>query len=215
MPDISEARFCLVGRFLSFQSGEKSPYQKISLAAVLSGETGSSLFAQALSTDELETQQIFLGKDLRRSLYRYLVPQDWIRVIGQQVLNRRSGQMEWQAAEISKLSSSQVDELKRRAVLSDAVATTNANTTKTNTTKPVRLLICQASDCRQRGSFTASKAIAQAITQADCSARIVVQSTGCMKRCKVGPNVVMLPGGCHSQVTPELGVSLIQTLSVE
>lgn len=203
MTAMNAAHFCLVGRFLSFLPGEKSPYQKISLAAALRGDTGNLLLAPMLSTDGSVTHQILLSKDLQRMMYRYLAPQDWIRVVAKEALDRRSGQMEWKATEISKLSFSQVDELRRTAVLAKP----------NKIAKPVRVLICQESSCRQKGSVAVSEAITGAIAQAGCSKTVIVQTTGCMKRCKVGPNVVMLPGGFHSQATPESGVSLIQALS--
>lgn len=194
MADMSATHFCLVGRFLTFLPGEKSPYQRLSL------ETGSVEDRSSLESSEPVEYSIALSKDLQRMMYRYLEPQDWVRVVGTQSLNRRSGLMEWRAAEISKLSSDQAKQLKRETILPEA----------SEKPKPIRVLICQQSDCRQRGSLAVSQAMKEAI-DAGCLG-IVIRATDCMKRCQAGPNVVMLPGGCHSRVTPEEGRSLIQSV---
>ena len=189
--------FRLTGRFLGFLPGEKSPYQMISLAASPDGCSQSA---------EAGNYQVVLGKQLRRMMHRYLEPQDWIGVVGYQGINLRSGQMEWKADEILKLSARQVAEYQtsvRQPVVSSPTKAA---------TKPVRILICQKSDCQRRGSEAVSQVLKEAIARTEAAQKVVVQSTGCMKRCKVGPNVVMLPGGAHSEVSVERARSLIETL---
>jgi (2Fe-2S) ferredoxin len=193
--------FCLSGRFLAFVPGEKSPYQRLLLAAVRS--------PNLLTThDEPETYQILLGKALRRMMYRYLEPQDWVRVVGSRKLNKRSGQLEWKASEIFKLSAppvaDQIQSLERIALKDEALG----NRPVKSQVKPQRVLICQKTDCRRRGSFAVSEAIEAAILEAGSALNI--QATGCMKRCQEGPNVVMPGGNFYSQVTPQQARSLVQ-----
>lgn len=200
MADTSATRFCLVGRFLTFLPGEKSPYQGLSMEIALD--------VNSEPTAEPAECQILLSQDLRRMMYRYLEPQDWVRVVGRRSLNQRSGLIEWRAAEISKLPSAQVNQLKHRTTLPEA----------SQSPKPIQVMVCQKSDCRQRGSLAVAQAMADAVSQRGFanaeagSPEIVIQATGCMKRCKTGPNVVMLPGGAHTRVTPSGGRSLIQSI---
>ncbi len=211
MADMSATRFCLIGRFTAFLPGEKSPYQGISLEAVRAEGSSSSSLTQALSTHEPVPHQILLSKDLRRMMYRYLAPQDWVRVVGKQTLNQRNGQLEWKAAEISKLSACQVNRLKPE-MISPQRANAPQSVRAARAARAVRVLICQESGCRQRGSLLVRDAVTHIITEAKGSSKIAVQSTGCMKRCKLGPNMVMLPGGSYSQVTAEEGRSLVQQM---
>ena len=108
--------------------------------------------------------------------------------------------------EISKLSLEQVNQLKRKTIWPEAAATS----------KSIRVLICQQAHCRQRGSLAVSQAMKEAILQGSAaeaeagSPEIVVRATGCLKRCKAGPNVVV-SGEVHTGVTPEEGRSLIQS----
>ena len=203
--DISAVRFCLVGRFIAFLPGEKSPYQRLSLAGLSEAMLNPAL--GKLSEHQPVEYSILLSKSLRRMVYRYLEPQDWVRVVGTQALNQRSGLMEWRATEISKLSLDQVEQLKRKMVLPRAAAAP----------KQTRVLICQQADCRQQGSSAVSQAMQNSIHRTDAvraelgRSEIVIQATGCMKRCKAGPNVV-ISGKVHTRVTPEQGRSLIQSI---
>ena len=202
--DISAVRFCLVGRFVAFLPGERSPYQRLSLAVL--AEAPPDLALDKLIERPPVEHPLVLSKDLRRMMYRYLEPQDWVRVVGTQALNRRSGLMEWRAAEISKLSLGQVEQLKHQMTLPQAA-----------TPKPTRVLICQQADCRQRGSLAVSQAMRNELHQSGVieaevgSSETIIQATGCMKRCKVGPNVV-IAGKVHTEVTPAQGRSLIQSI---
>ena len=201
--DISAVR-CLVGRFIAFLPGERSPYQRLSLAVLAEAPPGPAL--GKLIEHPLVEHSIVLSKDLRRMMYRYLEPQDWVRVVSTQGLNRHSGLMEWRATEISKLSLDQVERLKRQMTLPQAV-----------TPKPTRVLICQQADCRQRGSLVVSQVMQNELYQSGVvevevgSSETVIQATGCMKRCKVGPNVV-IAGKIYTGVTPAQGRSLIRSV---
>ncbi|MGB3766860.1 MAG: (2Fe-2S) ferredoxin domain-containing protein [Phormidesmis sp.] len=197
---MSATRFCLIGRFTAFLPGEKSPYQMISLEAVQAEDhLNSRLVPEPIA------HQVLLSKDLRRMMYRYLAPQDWVRVVGEQTLNRRNGQMEWKAAEISKLSAFQVDRLKQEMVSHTKINASGAGLA-------ARVLICQESSCRQRGSLAVKEAMAHALTETEGLSKVVIQATGCLKRCKLGPNVVTVPGGSYSRMTVEAGRSLIRKL---
>jgi NADH:ubiquinone oxidoreductase subunit E len=204
MADTSTSQFCLVGRFLTFVPGKKSPYQKLSLAVVPHEASAED------PTHEPVIYQIRLGKDLRKMMYRYLQPQDWVRVVGKQVIDKRDAQLKWKATEIVKLSAAQVQQMK------DAVSSAPlSKTSLSSKTKTPRVLICQKSSCRKRGSGAVSRAMEAAMDQ--CDRKATIQATGCMKHCKSGPHVVMLSGKKshqekYSHVTPEQGRSLIRSM---
>lgn len=205
MTHLKSAAFCLTGRFLTFLPGEKSPYQMISLdvsplRAASKSSDGNDLSDKETVNHQTVNYQIVLGKHLRQMMYRYLEPQDWLRVVGQQRMNARSGQLEWTASEVIKLSPHQVSA--RPQQVTDLSLEISA--------KPVRVLVCQKSSCHQKGGWAVRRAIEEAIIQAGDSEKFTVQSTGCMKRCKEGPNVVMVPGEKYCRVTVKGARSLIQ-----
>lgn len=63
-----------------------------------------------------------------------------------------------------------------------------------SSTKPMTILICRKSDCQKRGGRKLCAAIEDTLQQKGWSDRVVVKTTGCMKRCKAGPNLVVMPG---------------------
>lgn len=63
--------------------------------------------------------------------------------------------------------------------------------------RPAKILICQKSDCRKRGSDQVCAFLQQELTQRGLEDQVTIQKTGCLKKCKSGPNIVMLPDKTH------------------
>ena len=55
--------------------------------------------------------------------------------------------------------------------------------------------VCEASDCRLRGSIQVRDALARAVQGDAGCARVAVVRTGCLSLCGAGPAVVTYPGG--------------------
>jgi (2Fe-2S) ferredoxin len=68
--------------------------------------------------------------------------------------------------------------------------------------------LCLKGDCSRRGGEDVWHAL-QEVTQ---GIPVEIKATGCMKQCKSGPNLVVLPAKArYQQVTPEQAVALVQT----
>lgn len=59
--------------------------------------------------------------------------------------------------------------------------------------KPATVLVCQKSDCRKRGADRICEQLEQTLTAAGLEQQVCIKKTGCLKRCKQGPNVVFMP----------------------
>lgn len=211
MANFHSAYFYCLGRFVNFVPGEKSPCQSLLLEVMCSdcdlpwGET-----------------ELTLSKALRQMMYGYLSPGDWVHVVGSGKLDSGSDQRLWQAREIVKLSATQAEAriqdhaaqllsksqlfteqpIAEQPIVSRSVAATS---------KPIRILICQKSACLQRGALAVSEAVETALSEANCAQQVTIKAVGCLKQCKAGPNLVVLPGGDrYSQMTPNAARSLIQ-----
>ncbi len=57
--------------------------------------------------------------------------------------------------------------------------------------KKATILMCQKSDCMKRGGKEVCQALQSAIAQNGLEGEVTVKGTGCMKKCKQGPHVVM------------------------
>jgi (2Fe-2S) ferredoxin len=62
------------------------------------------------------------------------------------------------------------------------------------------ILVCQKSDCVQRGSQLLCQALQRELGDRHLTDRIAIKSTGCMKNCKSGPNLVMPDKTRYSKV---------------
>jgi (2Fe-2S) ferredoxin len=72
------------------------------------------------------------------------------------------------------------------------------------TAKPAKILICQKSDCRKRGSDKVYAVLEKELAQRGLEDRVTIQKTGCLKKCKSSPNIMMLPDKTHyTKVKPE------------
>ncbi|MEM7554124.1 MAG: (2Fe-2S) ferredoxin domain-containing protein [Cyanobacteria bacterium P01_A01_bin.84] len=54
-----------------------------------------------------------------------------------------------------------------------------------------KILVCQKSDCMKRGGKALCKAMEAAISDRGLEDKVMIKGTGCMKKCKAGPNVIM------------------------
>lgn len=234
----SSTYVCYTGRFLAFRLGKKSPYQKLWLQVVdADGAAGKQ--ASAMDDGVINDLEIKLGKSLRQMLVGYLEPYDWVKVAAKGKFDPNSGEMTWKACEVVKLSPRQVKRLdsefskhldKQAKALSRMLAEAHPSrekkgkrskprgsksgaTSSKSGNKPVRVLICQKSGCRKRGSQAVHQAVHQALVDAGRTKTVKIQSTGCMKHCKAGPNMVVLPmGDKHRRVTPKAARSLIKEI---
>ncbi|MEM8502172.1 MAG: (2Fe-2S) ferredoxin domain-containing protein [Cyanobacteria bacterium P01_D01_bin.1] len=249
MAGLSAAHFCWTGKFSAFASGNKSPYQYLVMTVLSAGSSAdlsSGLSpvdrADGVPLEIAELYQIRLSKALQQMMYGYLAPQDWIRVAGKCRADRVTGEQLWQASEIVKLSSAQVlgfqehihqkghiqKNVLEKNVLEQRVGVDNvgrsgraAESNGVEKPVPVRVLVCQQSGCRQRGSAQVSQAVAEAIARSPHQINITLTATGCLKNCKLGPNMVVVSShqnsrtksARHTRVTPKAASEIIKTIS--
>ena len=53
------------------------------------------------------------------------------------------------------------------------------------------ILVCQKSDCMNRGGKTLCQALEATLSDRGLEDQVTIKGTGCMKNCKAGPNLVM------------------------
>jgi NADH:ubiquinone oxidoreductase subunit E len=58
----------------------------------------------------------------------------------------------------------------------------------------VKLLICQKSGCQKKGSQKQRQAIERNLEARGLAQSVIIQETGCLGKCSMAPNVVLMPG---------------------
>lgn len=161
------SEFLLQGQFLGFaaEKGYKLKYLRLATPA---GE-----------------QIIKIPKELRSSLYRTLVPQAWIQVAGYRKVCFKHETTKLKAYQIlpiasgSELFQMSVDTLPAQVATPSAPAPSGC------------ILVCQKSDCCKRGGRALVEALQTELSDRGLENQVKIKPTGCMKRCKAGPNLIM------------------------
>ncbi|NJN22433.1 MAG: (2Fe-2S) ferredoxin domain-containing protein [Leptolyngbya sp. RL_3_1] len=184
MATAAKSHFCLEGRLLGFTPGASSPRKFMTVQT---------------STGEISVK---LSKSLRLMLLGYLTAGDWIRLVGKQKLDPETQEWRYKAHEVIKIS--------ERRSLSPRLASPIA-AAKPAPHQPQKVLVCNKSDCRKRGSGALCDFLETALAASGRAEQITVKQTGCMDRCKTGPHVVFMPGKQrYSKVTAAMLPDLIQ-----
>lgn len=177
-------------------------------------EDGEKLKYLRIGSDRGVEFLVKLGKELRASLSMVLKPGLRVEVAGQKQQNLKNGKVKLKAYSLklsdSKHHPSQPEvETKHTPVgilVADdgAIASpTSSTTTPTPAKISAKILVCQKSDCQKRGSGAVCKALENALNCSGLAGEVIVQKTGCLKQCKAGPNIVVMPDKTrYSRIKP-------------
>lgn len=140
---------------------------------------------------------IKLSKDLRRSLREVLKLGDWLEISGEYKYKYKTGELKLKAYQVNiKTASKQTTDLPSPV----AVPKTKAC-----------VMVCQKSSCRKRGADQVCQAVAESLRDRGLEDQVTIKGTGCMKQCKTGPCVVLMPDKSrYTQVSPQEIPTLIE-----
>ena len=152
-------------------------------------EDGYKIKRIRLATAEGE-YSIKLSKEARIFLGQVLIPGSWVEVSGERKLDRESGEQKLKAYRVSPKAVSQTQ----------IAPPANA---KPPATKQACILVCQKSDCCKRGAMEVTHALAEGLRDRGLEGEVKIKGTGCMKQCKMGPNIVMPDKTTYRRVDAE------------
>ncbi|HEY9660659.1 MAG TPA: (2Fe-2S) ferredoxin domain-containing protein [Allocoleopsis sp.] len=163
----SKSEFMLQGQFISFAAKE-----------------GYKLKYLRLATPDGE-QWIKLPKELRGDLYRSLVPGAWIQVYGSRKVCSKKGTITLKAYQVSPVAG-EINPGMNPMPFTPAIEPASQPAAKTEC-----ILVCQKSDCCKRGAKALVAALQNELDDRGLADQVKIKPTGCMKRCKTGPHLVM------------------------
>jgi len=161
--------FCLEARFLDFMIKD-----------------GYKLKGLLLATPDGECY-VKLAKHLRVAFDWRLPRGTWLQVVGEKKYDRKTGEVKLKA---ERILAARIDTVTPRKEDTENLSVSSPNETKPKTAKST-ILVCQKSDCMKRGGKEVCQAIQAAMSDRGLEDQVTIKSTGCMKNCKAGPNVVM------------------------
>lgn len=130
---------------------------------------------------------IKVSKELRNTLDPEIVPGCWLEISGTQK-RKKTGIVKLYAESITLAQQQQKSEQQKSEI--EAIALPEAKAKKT---PKASVLVCQKSTCRKRGGDEVCRALEAELRDRGLGDRVKIKGTGCLKQCKKGPNVVILP----------------------
>lgn len=142
---------------------------------------------------------IKLDKKTRKILNPKIVPGSWLEVSGTRKRSQKTGRLKLKAKTV-KLTSKQ------------NAAQANIVTIPPVTAKSGKasILVCQKSSCRKRGGKAVCQVLADSLRDRGLENQVTIKTTGCLKQCKQGPNLVMMPDKArYSKIAPKQVPALV------
>jgi (2Fe-2S) ferredoxin len=159
-------------------------------------EDGYKIKRLRLETAEGEFT-IKLTKEARVSIGRLLAVGDRLHVFGKQTMDLETGEVKLKAylvLPIRPTVAATPIPLFAPAGLTFPAQPKSPATPPTTKTNRATILVCQKSDCMKRGGRAVCAALEQGLRDRNLTGQVTIKGTGCMKECKMGPNLVVMPG---------------------
>jgi (2Fe-2S) ferredoxin len=148
-----------------------------------------------------------IAKEIKEDIGQILTPGCKLIVRGEQKRSIKTIKVKYKAYAVELVNEEQGREINSQPLtVSDfkyPMSEASLATTSQNSLKPAaKVLVCKKSSCWKRGG----EAVCQVIEEMcrDLGDRVQIQTTGCLKRCKQGPNLVIMPDKArYSSVKPQ------------
>jgi hypothetical protein len=174
MSKTRKSSVCLVGQLEEYELGKSGEVRSLSLVTS-EGPPQVRLIVKLTKTSRIEL--------LRGTLEGLVTQGAWLEIIGKQKVDSNGIPKGLKAKGLKVLSGPTETQ---KSVLEDsgsAVSKPSAATSK--------ILICQKSSCRKRGSLAVQHALEQELDDRQLSDQVTVKATGCLKHCSKGPNLII------------------------
>ncbi len=148
---------------------------------------GYNLKGLLLHTAEGECY-VKLAKHLRAAFDLRLAPGSWLQVVGFQKHDIKKDKVILKAERVMAVRSHMETVATVTSVIEPpAIKNTQEKISKNKDT----ILVCHKSDCMKRGGKAVCQALEAALSHRGLEDQVSIKGTGCMKKCKAGPNIVM------------------------
>ncbi len=155
-------------------------------------------YLQLMTTSGLHL--IKLSKESRSTFERLLIPGQQVQVSGIKKYDPKKGKVKLKADQVMAFSPEEQPSV---------LPCSTTSVVKKSKNSKAQILICQKSDCRKKGGGQVYSILETTLKEQGLEEKVTIKKTGCLKRCKVGPNVVVMPDKArysqvHVQEVPEI-----------
>ena len=132
-----------------------------------------------------------------------LTPNCWLEISGEQKICKKTGKLKLKANDVKAIAAPTTAIAETEEILSTP-------TPAIKTQAKACILVCKKSSCWQRGGEEICHQLAKSLDQRGLQEEVQIKTTGCLKQCKRGPNLVVMPDKTrYSYVKPQEVISLL------
>jgi (2Fe-2S) ferredoxin len=143
-------------------------------------------------TNSQQEYWVKLSKTIRNNLDPSIAPGCWLEVHGKRKFSLKKGNVKLKAYEVKAIA----------AACESSNCLQKTEIAKVQQSK-ASILICQKSNCWDRGGKAICEMLEENLQARGLQQQISIKKTGCLKECKKGPNLVMMPDKAfYSHVLP-------------
>jgi len=165
---------------------------------------GKLKYLKIATSESLELVQ--LSKKLRKTFRPVAIPGSVVRLSGERKIELKKGQVKLKADRLVLVSKSGATTESNAVIEADFGAEKSPGSQK-----KAKILVCQKSGCHKRGAGGVCKALEAALGDRGLEEQVTIQKTGCLKKCKAGPHIVMMPNKeRYSKIDPQEIPELIE-----
>ncbi len=143
---------------------------------------------------------IKINKQVRKNLDRNLVVGCYVEITGTQKQCLKTGKSKFKAQGVKIIvhpSEAKVAKVKQKQVSLASIFDRQKKSA-------AKVLVCQKSNCWKRGGKELCQQLETAFSDRGLEDLIQIKKTGCLKKCKKAPNLVMMPDrAVYSKVKPK------------
>ena len=138
-----------------------------------------------LLSTEKEDYTIKVAKDRQKNLSKHLQPGAKLKIKGLLKQQPKKDKAEYKAYSIELLARPPVKQASK----------VNPPTSKSGKSKKAqaRVLICKKSNCWNKGGKEVYRQLVSELEEKGIKGQVDIKTTGCLKKCKKAPNMVVLP----------------------
>ncbi|AFZ37415.1 iron-sulfur cluster-binding protein like protein [Stanieria cyanosphaera PCC 7437] len=155
-----------------------------------------------IATDRRE-YWIKVSKQIGNNLSQILQLGCKVQIQGEYKQSWKNGKVKYKAQAVTLVDRQEQENLIQSKL---AVGYLNqAQEQTTSSTKPkAKVLVCKKSTCWNRGGKAVCELLEESLRDRGLTSQVQIKTTGCLKQCKKGPNLVMMPDKTHySKVQPQ------------
>lgn len=147
------------------------------------------------------------SKEIRHQLTQKITPGCWVEVSGETKLSIKTGKLKLKADSVRLVAN--IDSNTEEKFFPNLE---NNLTNRQPAKKPQScILLCQKSDCWKRGGKAVCQILEENLRERGLEDQVQIKRTGCLKQCKQGPNLVIMPDKKrYSNLKPQQIPTLIE-----